>query len=305
MSKNIVDSILELNTESLGIIATRRQIDYNSGYVNNWNTKTFYEYVKKNPNIIISRDHGGPNQGNINDDGKFSFIEDCKYFDIIHIDPWKVYNENFLDGIKHTIELIKLCLSHNPKIKFEILTEQSIVKFEPDNLDFFLKYCKENLTPYEFENIEYVVIQSGVGLDLINKKNIGTYNESRLKNMINVVKSYGKKTKEHNGDYLTIDELKMRFELGLDSINIGPELVQYETELYLKNMSTYEIDEFYRICLNSKNWVRWVPKDFDVNNKEKLIQTCAHYSYNSYELPEIDIEIKNIIKHKLKTYLNV
>lgn len=57
MSKNIVDSVLELNNSAFGLLPTRRQIDFNSGYVNGWNTKSFYEYVKSiNPNIILERD---------------------------------------------------------------------------------------------------------------------------------------------------------------------------------------------------------------------------------------------------------
>ena len=33
MSKNIVDSIIELNSELFGLIPTRRQIDFDGGYV--------------------------------------------------------------------------------------------------------------------------------------------------------------------------------------------------------------------------------------------------------------------------------
>ena len=39
MSKNIVDAVLELNDSRFGLLPTRRQIDFNNGYVNGWNTK--------------------------------------------------------------------------------------------------------------------------------------------------------------------------------------------------------------------------------------------------------------------------
>ena len=46
------------------LIASRRQIEtkkLNHGYVNNWSTEKFSSYVqKKNNNIILCRDHGGP-----------------------------------------------------------------------------------------------------------------------------------------------------------------------------------------------------------------------------------------------------
>ena len=47
------------------MIASRRQIDseeFGGGYVNNWSTKSFADYVKKKDKknfIILSRDHGG------------------------------------------------------------------------------------------------------------------------------------------------------------------------------------------------------------------------------------------------------
>ena len=53
MSKNIVDSVIEINSEKLGLLPSRRQIDYDGGYVNEWNTKSFTDYVKTKSNIII------------------------------------------------------------------------------------------------------------------------------------------------------------------------------------------------------------------------------------------------------------
>ena len=103
MSKNVVDAVINFNSD-IGLIPSRRQVDYDGGYVNNWTTKEFSEYV--NGRAIIQRDHGGPNQGNINDDGLESFRCDAKYFDLIHIDPWKHYT-NFLDGFEETLYLIK------------------------------------------------------------------------------------------------------------------------------------------------------------------------------------------------------
>ena len=52
--------------------------------------------------------------------------------------------------------------------------------------------------PKQFENIEFVVVQSGVGLDLGKQKNTGTFNPDRLEKMLEVCKKFGKKSKEHN-----------------------------------------------------------------------------------------------------------
>ena len=62
------------------LIASKNQIDYLGGYVNNWTTKSFSDYVKsRNNSIFIERDHGGPGQGYKDDDGSISFDTDVNY----------------------------------------------------------------------------------------------------------------------------------------------------------------------------------------------------------------------------------
>jgi hypothetical protein len=301
MSKNIVDAVLELNDSRFGLLPTRRQIDFNNGYVNGWNTKNFYEYVKSiNPNIILERDHSGPLQGSVEDFGYETYTHDVNYFDIIHIDIWK-YTTNVLKGVKETVDALKYMHYLNPNIKFEILTEEAIKPFSEKEWITITQYLLKNLTKTEFDSIVYIVIQSGVGLDLINRKNTGIFDLEKLKKQSFVVKSFGKKTKEHNGDYLSIDEIRIRFENGLDSLNIGPEIAQIETLTYLEHMKEKEINEFYKICLDSKKWERWVPDNFDFNDKKKLIQICGHYCFSMYDLPKID----NIVKENIKNKLNI
>ena len=70
MSKNIVDAIVEFcaNTgNTIGLIPSRRQVEWNGGYVNNWTTEEFSKYVTTLP---LQRDHGGPGQGNDDDESK-------------------------------------------------------------------------------------------------------------------------------------------------------------------------------------------------------------------------------------------
>ena len=60
-SKNQVDSIIEFSLAhkeiDITFIPSRRQVEYNGGYVNNWTTQEFSFYVKNlNPLIKIERD---------------------------------------------------------------------------------------------------------------------------------------------------------------------------------------------------------------------------------------------------------
>jgi hypothetical protein len=300
MSKNIVDSVLELENPAFGLLPTRRQIDWNGGYVNGWNTESFYKYVKDiNPNIILERDHSGPMQGAENDNGYITHTHDANYFDIIHLDPWK-YTQNHILGIKETVDSIKYIHYLNPNVKFEILTEEAIKPFSDNELIDIMQYLIKNLSKEEYDSIVYIVIQSGVGLDLVNKVNTGIFDLNKLKIQSLLFKSFGKQIKEHNGDYLQTPELQIRFQNGLNSINIGPEIAQIETMTYLKHMTEIQIDEFYKICLDSKKWERWISDDFDFSDKKKLIEVCGHYCFNLYDMPKVDDIVKKNIKNKLK-----
>tara|TARA_R110000744_G_scaffold49660_1_gene107885 strand:- start:2411 stop:3373 length:963 start_codon:yes stop_codon:yes gene_type:complete len=309
MSKNIVDSIIEFTEETgnkIGLIPSRRQVEHNGGYVNNWTTAEFSKYV--NGRVPIERDHGGAGQGYEEDDGQKSFKVDASYFDIIHVDPWKKYTD-MKGGISETIDNMRMVYKINPKVLFEIGTEEAIRKFTPDELNTLIKACNE----FDFfENIKYAVVQSGVGIDLNKRINTGKYDEGRLGEFIDVCKHWNILSKEHNGDYLTNKEIKDKFSIGLDALNIAPEFGQIETLCYLHHFNTIGngIEDYYRICYKSRRWEKWVSDDFSPeDNKEKLIRICGHYVLSNKEFidikPDIDDEIKRTIKNKLKDLYDV
>jgi len=307
MSKNIVDVIYEFSLENaynIGIIPSRRQIDYDGGYVG-WTTESFYEYTKNNPHLIIERDHGGIGQGDRYDNGTLSFLEDAKYCDIIHVDPWKNYGNNFDKGVIETIDNIKFIHKINPYCLFEVGTEQSICYFDVNQLDEMLTILKKELGVL-FNNIVYCVIQSGTQLHGTN--NIGNYDPERLKDMIKVCNKFGLLSKEHNGDYLSLDEIKNKFDLGLSAINIAPEFGVFETDILLENMTSEQKDEFFNICYNSKKWEKWVSDDFTpFNNKNKteLMRICGHYQFSTKEFSNLNLDFNNIIKERLYNKLKI
>ena len=319
MSKNIVDTVIEYSNSfklPFTFIPSRRQVEYNGGYVNNWTTKNFVDYVKrKGKYISVERDHGGPGQGTNMDDGVESFREDCKYMDVIHIDPWKKYPK-YEDGLKETIKALNFCYNENPNLFFEIATEEGIRRFEVNELEKFILDLQKQIKPEIYKRIKYFVVQCGTGL--LEATNIGHYEKERLKNMVDLCNKYGFISKEHNGDWVSVDLMREKFELGLDCINVAPELGQIETKAILKQIQKIKdiekknelFETFFRICLHSKKWVKWVSKDFKPEeNKEKLINICGHYvfSYTEFQeikkqLPNSNKEIKRDLLKKLREY---
>ena len=319
MSKHIVDTVIEYSNSfqlPFTFIPSRRQVEYNGGYVNNWTTKNFVTYAKTNGKYItVERDHGGPGQGTYLDDGTTSFKEDCKYMDIIHIDPWKKY-QTYEDGLEETIKALNLCYNENSNLYFEIATEQGIRHFGVDELERFIVDLQKRMKPEIYKRIKYFVVQCGTGL--LEATNIGHYEKERLQKMVALCKKYGFLSKEHNGDWVSIDVMREKFELGLDCINVAPELGQIETRAILKminNMKTEDkknelFEKFYTICFQSDKWVKWVSKDFKPDeNKEKLINICGHYVFSNPEfihlknqLPNVEKQIKKDVLKKLREY---
>ena len=78
MSKNTTDVIIEYTKEyntEIVLIPSRRQIESTGGYVNNWTTEEFSKYANT---LLLQRDHSGPGQGQIDDFGYRSLLDDCK-----------------------------------------------------------------------------------------------------------------------------------------------------------------------------------------------------------------------------------
>jgi len=299
MSKNVVDSIIDYSLENdhpIGLIPSRRQIDYNGGYVNNWTTRTFSEY--QNIITILERDHGGIGQGCEFDNGILSFYEDANYFDIIHIDPWLIYKNDFYKGLQETIDNIKYIHKLNQSCLFEVGTEESICYFSEEQLHKMLTILNERLGPILFNKIVYCVVQSGTKLE--GTKNTGIFDPERLKNMISICSDFELLSKEHNGDYLDKTDIKQRFDLGLSAINIAPEFGVFETDILLEHMTDDQKDKFFKICYESKKWEKWVNKDFNpFENKIELMRICGHYQFSTKEFKELNLDFDNIIKEKL------
>jgi tagatose-1,6-bisphosphate aldolase non-catalytic subunit AgaZ/GatZ len=346
MSINCVDAAIKLANEyaiPLMLIASRRQIDsekFNGGYVNNWTTSKFANYVKtkdNNANIILSRDHGGPWQNNeekkknMNLDlamksAKESYKEDIDAgFEILHIDTsidiHKVPSQN--EVLERLFELYEFCLSYalnkGKEIIFEIGTEeQSGSTNTPDELDFTLssmeKFCKRNKFPFP----TFVVIQTGTRV--MEMRNVGSFDsplrvfneipsEIQVPKMIEICKKYNIFMKEHNTDYLSDIALSWHPRLGIHAANVAPEFGVAETRAFLKIMEdnnlTSQANKFLELAYNSKKWDKWMLPNTTASDRDRSI-ISGHYIFSTPECIELKKEVSQHLKNKridLDSYL--
>ena len=317
MSKNIVDTLLELSTEyPIGFIPSRRQVEYDGGYVNGWTSKDFYSYVKQSNNsVLVCRDHGGRLQGSKPDDGVQSLSHDSQIgFDIIHIDPWKQF-ETIEEVATETASMIKHCLSLNPDLKFEVGTEEAIHRYDSEGLFNFLFLLRRSLKD-DFSSIKYAVVQFGTAIR--GTRNVGVFDKERSARMISVCRAFNVMSKEHNGDYLSFNEIQQRFNLGLDAINIAPEYGVFETSRLIdyltSNIELDKLEQFYDLCESSNKWVKWMPRINKYKSLRRrpfydflLCKVCGHYLFNNPEVlkwKSDDASIDIFLKKSLKTKLN-
>ena len=130
--------------------------------------------------------------------------------------------------------------------------------------------------------------------------------------MISLCSYFGKKSKEHNGDYLSTDGVRQRRALGLDALNIAPEMGGIESEAVLDAMAERQdlIDRFFTSCVATNRWQKWFPMNFDPNTDKKgVIRACGHYCFSDPSFLSIVSEIdykdttdkaKNRMKTRIK-----
>lgn len=339
MSKNCVDVTIDLANQHdvpLMLIASRRQIeskDLGGGYVNNWTTEEFSEYVQKKDtknNIILCRDHGGPFQGNnekeqlsIKDaleNAKKSYLTDIKSdFKILHIDPSETLGKQIStnDMLKIIYELYEFCFLAAQENKKQISFEISIDKEdggvhkidEIDNVISKIEYfCIEKKLPMP------MFIVTKTGNHVMETKNIGIFEEiikgkksDDSKSIKKIIELCNKKcimSKVHNADYLSNELLKIYPDIGVHAINVAPEFGVIETKSILswfsKNNLQKEKKLFNEIALKSNKWKKWMIPNSNATKEDRSI-ISGHYVFSAHEFKTMMNNLEN--QKELNVYL--
>lgn len=302
MSPEIVNGCLKYSYDHnypLMIIASRNQVDYQSGYA--FATSELSSFIKTNKyydkdRIKICRDHCGPN---FSDKDKnlslHEIIEICKKtietdiqngFELIHIDVSRV-NTKIQEEL--SINLIEYALSLNPNLALEFGCEDNTGNNLHDTLEtvdkqieFALKYKN---------NIKYLVNQTG---SLTKQTQVGIFNQELSNKIAIKIHNAGFYFKEHNADYLTKSQVNQRKLAGINAINIAPQLGYIHSLTLNKLGYNYAsvLDEFKQYVLKQGYWKKWVVDGID--DPEIKFLASAHYFLNS----KYAILIREVISSK-------
>lgn len=335
LSSNIIDVSLDFSkTHQLPLIlvASRRQIEcqeLGAGYVNNWSTQGFANYVNQfqNKYIYFERDHGGPWQGDYEIKSKSDVeasmraakksyeVDIDSGFHILHVDPSNPINRETLSYEKIISRVFELyghvqdyAKSRNKKIWVEIGTEEQSGSFtDTKQLESFLNDVSQFCAKNKFETPKFVVIQTGA--KVIETRNVGIFergNRFDINHLINnivdsvaIAKKFNIYIKEHNADYLSYENLSLRSGMGIKAANVAPELGHVETKVFLHFLTLFgnkfDLENYLDIVYSSNKWNKWVQPESQLSKSEKVI-LAGHYCNSD---PRV-IEIKERLKRDLQ-----
>jgi choline kinase len=338
MSKTIVDTIVDFSHEKnlpMCLIASRSQVETRAlggGYANNWTTEDFAAYVRdklkeKPAKVLICRDHGGPWLGADEKElsekhamllAKASFEADIAAgFNMIHIDT--SVNPGGFDmekSLTRAFELFLFCeekaKQYGTTLNYEIGTEDAdggVV--EPDVFEEYLKrivaFCEQN----SIAKPKFIVARTGTYVR--EMRQMGAFDYENTKRLLDIASKYGVGIKEHNTDYDTAENHRIRAKLGVTALNIAPEFGVIETNTILqfcKKKGRHDLHErFIELAYSSKKWKKWLCYP-DFTTKEQKAIIAGHYVFGTAECqqikaelgPELDEEIRKAVWEKLSWY---
>lgn len=305
MSRDIID-ILGTYTEEqqypLMLIASRNQVDFESGYV--MTTEQLGEeanhYSRKN--LLLCRDHCGPYFSDMDRVlGIDAAILRCQStiaadikagFDLIHIDVSRI-KDNQLEYAK---KLIEFTLNIEPNMKLEFGSEDNTgvdVNSSIGRIDDQIEFLKA----YK-DNVVFFVSQTG---SLTKDGQIGKFNVKSNKKVAEQLHEAGYLFKEHNADYFDLSDIEKRIDAGIDAINIAPQLGKIQTDL-LTEMSghTDEYKKFAELVYSQPNiWTRWMSNGS--TDRDTAVSVSGHYHFATKEYQDaVAVIDEKQFKHELK-----
>ena len=301
---NSLDNFSKNYKKKIMLICSRNQIEaeeLGGGYVNNFNTKTFSSLVrgKKNKNLILYRDHSGPYKRDGIKNNIYKEIEDCKKslkeeikndFKILHIDTSMCGKKKY----EIAEELINFCNKYALHLKKDIFFEFGC---EDHGVLISLKKFKQDVKFIsKFKNKHFIVCQTGSMVKSIFQ--LGQFDIVNIIKMKKIADENDLHLKEHNCDYLSNDQIKLRKKYGISAINVAPELGYIQSNLFFYKSKEYNLNKklntFFSYVLKNNKWKKWIYKD--ENDVIKFLSS-AHYFFASDPYYEL--------KDSLSKYINI
>ncbi len=322
LSSEIIEAVYRYSDrhgDELMLIASKNQIDFDGGYVNNWTTADYARFLfsmrQQYPRsrVLICRDHCGPGfrdgKKETLDDSFRTVEEDVKCgFHLLHLDlcRYEADQNTKIDEIK---KLMQYALEMNPKVMFEVGTDENDGNLEAANVEEVEKNVESIL---EVTKPEFYVLQTG---SLIKEaRQVGCFEKKVVVQFCDLLNRYKIKLKEHNADYLTSGQIGERRGL-VGAVNIAPQLGVIQTSTVLNQCLIHGIstEAFMRLVYGGGKWKKWSLGHLDNYYAATLVAGHYHFHDEEYQnitrqlsdhlnLSELVIQcVEKVIYHYLKS----
>ena len=311
MITHILLDYARYNKKPLMIIASRNQVDVDSGYVMSTHDLADAYNRHWSKYAILCRDHCGPyfldsektlNESQALEATKKTIAHDIENgFSLIHIDTSRCQNP-----YRSAELLFNFALKLSPNIWFEFGTEDNIGVAAA-----FKKYQEDVDFVSQWPNVKFVVGQTG---SLTKEdKQVGSFDLETVKELVSYAELKKVQFKEHNADYLDSQQILSRKHAGVHACNIAPQLGVIQTRTILRLAEYYGVDstEFQTEVLNSGKWAKWMLGD-DISLK---VEVAGHYCFglDSYkrlenqlaQLCNVHLAVENAIIECIDRYYSV
>lgn len=298
MSSMITDILLDYTRSKerpLMIIASRNQVDVNGGYVMTTTELQHRHSAKFSEYSILCRDHCGPyfldserglSESQALEATKKTIASDIENgFSLIHIDTSRCENP-----YRSADELFEFTLSLLPTVLFEFGTEENVgtvagVKKYLEDVNFASKHA----------NIKFVVAQTG-SLTYEDRQ-AGTFEFDTVRRLVEHANSKGVGLKEHNADYLSAEQIRLRRQTGVHACNIAPQLGVLQTQTIIKLADYYGVStaDFRQTVIDSGRWAKWT----DSTDADMKVRVAGHYCFNSNSYRRLEEQLNQLCNVKL------
>jgi hypothetical protein len=303
VSTSVIDVALdyaERERVPLMIVASRNQVEdasIGAGYTT-FTSSELAHYVHSNaPNYgIVCRDHGGPyfsadDAGLAAEEAHDRAVASLRCdidagFDLLHVD----WSKTFGDVAKETVAVVgELRALAGDAVCFEVGADETdggvddVAEFENT-----LATWRDCPAPLQF-------VVGRTGTHVLERFQVGHFDFDAVRSLTSAAHRAGFRFKEHNADYLSFDEITLRPAAGVDAVNIGPELGVLETttvaRLALTNGAGAELEQFFRRCLDSGRWRKWMYGNAATDTMKSVVS--GHYCQSSPEYQELLAVLKD------------
>lgn len=329
VSRTCVNAAVDLanaHEVPLILIASRRQVDTEEGYLEGWTAAQLARHVRDRDRkgmILLARDHGGPWQSprevrealpvsGAMASAKASFAADLDAgFDLLHVDPSIDIRgpASERDRLQRAFEILEFCHAHGRRKGREVLYEvgtdeqtaegQALDEFR-GTVDRTLEFCRSGGIPAP----AFFVAQTGT--KVAGTRNIGSFQKacenggggetlSRLRDIVGFCNRSGVWLKEHNTDYLSDRALRLHPELGIHAANVAPEFAMTESRAFMGLCREFGrgdvLDSFIRLAVESRKWEKWLQPGSTATDVEKTT-IAGHYVFSHPEFEGLKESIR-------------